>query len=81
MIEYQSISQARNELGLTQQNMADELGIARQTYAKMEAEPENLTIREARLICAILGKRVRDIFFLGVVSENSSLDMMDSSEE
>lgn len=64
---FQSIKDARTELGLTQDDLADQLGITRQTYAKMESDPGNLTINEARTICAVLGKRCEDIFFATIV--------------
>lgn len=62
-MKYKSIADVRNELGLTQSDMADELGITRQTYSKMEQNPENMTIAEARVVCSILGKRFEEIFF------------------
>lgn len=72
-MHYESIVDARNDLGLTQTDMADELGITRQTYAKMEQNPENMTIREARLICSVLGKRFEDIFFGAMVNNDSPI--------
>lgn len=72
-MHYESIVDARNDLGLTQTDMADELGITRQTYAKMEQNPENITIREARLICSVLGKRFEDIFFGAMVNNDSPI--------
>ena len=70
-LNYTSIAEARTELGMTQPDMADALGITRQTYAKMEQNPENMTIREARLVCSILGKRCEEIFFGTMVNNNS----------
>ena len=72
-MHYESIVDARNDLGLTQTDMADELGITRQTYAKMEQNPENMTIHEARLICSVLGKRFEDIFFGAMVNNDSPI--------
>lgn len=66
-MRYKTIQEARNELGITQSEMSDQLGITRQTYAKMEQNPENLTIKEARMICSVLGKRFEDIFFASMV--------------
>jgi DNA-binding XRE family transcriptional regulator len=62
-MKFKSIREAREELGFTQADMSDQLGVTRQTYAKMEQHPDKLTIKEARLICSILGKRCEDIFF------------------
>lgn len=72
-MNYKSIADARNDLGLTQLDMADELGVTRQTYAKMEQHPENMTIREARLVCSILGRKFEDIFFGEMVNNDSRL--------
>jgi len=58
-----TIREAREDAGLTQQNMADKLGISRQQYASYEAHPENVTIKQARQICAILGATYERIFF------------------
>ncbi len=66
---YETIEEARRSLGITQDDMADELSITRQTYAKMEQNPENITIRDARTICSILGKRFGEIFFTTLVNE------------
>ena len=68
---YTSVADARTEMGITQSEMADELGITRQTYAKMEANPSEMTIREARLVCSILGRRFEQIFFGEMVNDNS----------
>lgn len=70
-MQAKSICEARNDLGLTQTDMAEQMGITRQTYAKMEQNPENLTIREARVICSILGRKFEEIFFIGMVNKNS----------
>lgn len=70
-MNYKSIADARNDLGLTQNDMADQLGVTRQTYAKMEQRPDEMTIREARLVCSILGRRFEDIFFGAMVNNNS----------
>jgi DNA-binding XRE family transcriptional regulator len=66
---YETIEDARRSLGITQDDMAEELSITRQTYAKMEQNPENITIRDARIICSILGKRFGEIFFTTLVNE------------
>lgn len=70
-MSYQTIEDARKELGLSQDDMASKLGIVRQTYAKLERNPENLTVGDARRICDILGKKLADIIFLSVVNLDS----------
>ncbi len=58
-----SIRQVREEAGITQQQMADKLGVSRQQYANYEQHPERVTIEQARRICAILGAEYERIFF------------------
>lgn len=58
-----TIRQVREEAHLTQQQMADKLGISRQQYANYELHPERVTIEQARRICAILGAEYERIFF------------------
>lgn len=58
-----TIRQVREEAGVTQQQMADKLGISRQQYANYEQHPERVTIEQARRICAILGAEYERIFF------------------
>ena len=63
-----TIAQIRKESGLTQQEMADKLGVSRQTYAKLEADPSTATIAQARLMCRVLGHKYEDIFFAKCVN-------------
>jgi len=58
-----TIREIREGAGLTQQEMADELGISRQQYSNYEAHPENVTIKQARQICSILGAAYERVFF------------------
>jgi DNA-binding XRE family transcriptional regulator len=58
-----SIRQVHEEAGITQQHMADKLGVSRQAYANYELHPERVTIEQARRICAILGAEYERIFF------------------
>lgn len=62
------IADVRKDLGMSQDDMASELGIVRQTVAKYEREPESMTIQEARSLCAVLGKRYADLFFATLVN-------------
>lgn len=68
-----TIRDARRDLGLTQDDMAERLGITRPTYAKMEEDPGSLTIETARKVCRILGRQFSDIFFGQMVNEYSRL--------
>lgn len=47
----------------TQQQLADKMGVHVQTYAKMENNPEDVTIREAKLFAEIVGLPWEEIFF------------------
>ena len=49
--------------GLTQQQVADKMGIHVQTYLKMEKDSEGVTIREAKLFSEIVGVAWSEIFF------------------
>ena len=58
-----TIKEVREDAGMTQQQMADKLGVSRQQYANYERHPERVTIGQARRICAILGAEYERIFF------------------
>ena len=59
----ETLAEARENAGITQQEMADKLGITRQTYAKIEAAPEKATVLQARRICQLLSRSYERIFF------------------
>ena len=54
---------ARISAGLSQKNVADEMGMHEQTYAKYEKHPELMSIKDAKLFSRIVHKDVSDIFF------------------
>lgn len=56
--------EARKKERYTQQQVADYLGISRITYAKMEKNPGDITLDDARKLATLLKVDVRDIFFL-----------------
>lgn len=58
-----SMKMARVGANLTQQQVADKMGIHVQTYSKMENDSENVTIREAKLFSDIVGVTWSEIFF------------------
>ncbi|MGG3798946.1 helix-turn-helix transcriptional regulator [Metabacillus fastidiosus] len=64
-----TLKQARLLKGFTQREMAHELGVHVQTYSKMEKQPDEVTIREAKKICEILEFSYDFIFF----NDNSTL--------
>lgn len=58
-----TLRSARREAGFTQQFMADELGVSRPTYIKIEENPSKASVLQAKRICEILGKSYEQIFF------------------
>ena len=58
-----TIRQARRLAEKTQSEMADLLGISRDTYRKIELYPEQATIAQARSISKIVKIPVDQIFF------------------
>lgn len=58
-----TLKQARMLSGKTQNQMADSIGVCRDTYRAIEAEPERATIAQAKKISLVLGLPVDQIFF------------------
>ena len=58
-----TLKQARLLKEKTQEYMAEKLNIHVQTYRKLEENPEEVTIRQAKIICAELGQSYDTIFF------------------
>ena len=58
-----TMKMARVGAGLTQQQVADKMGIDVQTYLKMEKDSAGVTIREAKLFSEIVGVAWSEIFF------------------
>ncbi len=55
--------EARKQARYSQQNVADELGISRQTYIRMEKNPEDISINDAKVLAKMFGVSIEDIFF------------------
>lgn len=55
--------EARKKERYTQQQVADYLGVSRITYAKMEKNPGDITLDDARKLAALFKVDVHDIFF------------------
>jgi putative transcriptional regulator len=55
--------EARTQAKMTQQETADKLGITRQTYMKMEAQPEIIKMGDAVKLANLFGVSVDEIFF------------------
>lgn len=57
------IKVARIEADMSQQEMAEKMGVHVQTYAKLEKNPDMMTIDDAKLFASIVGRDVSDLFF------------------
>lgn len=62
-MEQKSLVECRKEAGLTQDDMAKALGVTRSRYAQIEHDPSNITIKQARAICSVLGQAYETIIF------------------
>ena len=58
-----TMKQARVGINATQQDIADRMGIHVQTYAKLEKNPEDVTVGQAVLFAKIVNLPISDIFF------------------
>ena len=59
-----NIKQLRKRAGLRQEDMANQLGVTRQTIIAIENDKYNPTLELAMKIARLLNKNVEDIFFL-----------------
>ena len=57
------IKVARAQLDLTQKQLAEKVGISRQTMNAIEQGEYNPTIKLCRAICRVLGKSLDDLFW------------------
>lgn len=64
------LDEIRRARGYSQEFMASKLGCHRNTYAKMEEKPQNITMEEADKIATILKVSVNDIIFLDRTLQN-----------
>lgn len=67
-MEQKPLVECRKEAGLTQDDLAKALGVSRSRYAQIERDPSNITIRQARKICSILGQAYETIIFSKLVN-------------
>lgn len=58
-----TMKQARVGANLTQQQVADRLGVHVQTYQRMEQNPQDVTIKQGKQFSEIVGYDFEDIFF------------------
>lgn len=57
-----TLKELRARKGLTQQNMADKLGISRQRYIEIEKKPSKVSCEKMQAIAEILQVEIGDIF-------------------
>ena len=57
------LKSARAALDLSQQDLADKVGVSRQTINAIEKGDYNPTINLCRAICTVLGKTLDEIFW------------------
>lgn len=58
-----AMKQARSQAGLSQQELADKLGVSRQTINAIEKGDYNPTIKLCIGICRVLGLTLNDLFW------------------
>ncbi len=58
-----TLKQARQWVGLTQQEVADKLGVHVTTYLKWEKDPAEMKVSTARAVCKVVGRQWDEIFF------------------
>ena len=63
MSKNEAMKQARSEKGLSQQGLADALGVSRQTINAIEKGDYNPTIKLCIGICRVLGLTLNDLFW------------------
>ena len=58
-----TVKQARQLSGKTQKEIANQLGVCRDTYRSIEKDPEKATIKQAFEFCEVVGIPIDQIFF------------------
>ena len=58
-----TVKQARQYAGFAQREMAEKLGVSRDTYRKIEMSPEDATVAIAKKISEVVGIPIDQIFF------------------
>lgn len=70
MISRMRLDEIRRMRGYSQEYMAQKLGCHRNTYAKMEENPQDITMGQADKLASILNVSVNDIIFLKRTLQN-----------
>lgn len=61
-----TVKQWRLVKGFSQEDMATKCGVHRNTYASWEENPDNISIKNARIIADALGEPINEIFFINI---------------
>lgn len=77
---YPKLIGKRNEKGITQEKMADMLGISKNNYNQKENGKLDFNLLEVKKILQILESSYNDIFFEETVTENSYKDVLSKKE-
>lgn len=56
-----TLKEIRTSRGVVQKAVAARIGIARQTYARLENRPWMMTIGQAKVVCDFLGIAIADV--------------------
>lgn len=58
-----TLKEAREERGIKQVAVANALKVSRQTYARYEENPHDMTVLQAEAVCKFIGCDIKEIFF------------------
>ena len=58
-----NLKECRNEKGLSQQQLADLVGVSRNTISSIETGQFNPTVKLALILCIALDKKFEELFF------------------
>ena len=58
-----NLKAARSEMGLSQQQLADMVGVSRNTISSIETGQFNPTAKLALILCIALDKKFEELFF------------------
>ena len=72
---------ARAALDMSQQQLADAVGVSRQTINAIEKGDYNPTIRLCAAICRVLGKRSREFYGILIFSNRRDSYIMEGPQE
>jgi len=63
LILHNRLKEARTQAGLSQAQLADIVGVSRNTISSIETEQFNPTAKLALILCVALNKKFEDLFY------------------